>query len=67
MLAETVFFRVLRQIIHKVQINDILPQITAVGQIQNICIVFSVSSCICFGKLAFPDTGNPLQKNDPLF
>ena len=67
MLAETVFFCIFRQIIHKIQINDILPQIAAVDQIQDICIVFSVVFCICFGKFAFPDTGNPLQKNDPLF
>ena len=62
MLAETLGLCVVAKIVQKIQIRDILLQISSVGQIEHIGVLLAISLDIGFCKLALANACNTGQE-----
>ena len=67
MFTEAFLFAVIRKIIGKVHLGNILHQIAGVGQIQDIGVFLSMLLCIGFCKFALTNTGNAMKKYLSMF
>lgn len=63
MLAEAFLLAVVRQIVRKIHVCNILRQIAGVGEVQDVGVFLAVPFGIGFCQLALANTGNAMEKD----